>query len=537
MSSSFQPASRTFPSSGVTATSPGIMASNTGATSNGTAGMAPTAASPNAAVTPTGATSSTTPAQMTSPVAAHSPSSSSTGPRPEAPTNEIKIGKSETLRPVFLRQIMRQLIEGEEIVRISGLATAIQETVIIHQLLSNMIETHSIETHFLGTHRSKKDEHPQLRIAFSRTERLKIPLLLRPDNVIFMEKPKAFTPIYDEFRHESANGSIKSPPSSPSRGGNGDKGGCKKKKQEFEQHFGSMNAGSDQLFVGGSAINAAFRRALSAAGFNCDAFKAVHEELWEKASQNCDRVVTADEAQRKRLGVNYLSCRASLSDVTTCACFIHIFPVGKRPMGSNQNAAMLYLIGPRGSDCASAADFVSKLRLCGKNAVVSVNQYNLKQQNNYTEELPRIDRVRVCLVSGGIYKHPDVSKHEIAEAIMQGLFLNPSAQYEHSPQWEFAYDEDVFREAFATMWTEKSLLKHVRSAKEGDMSVLLSQEDYYTHIDEEHNHASDAFDVDEHPAHGAREDERHDASNNLVEISEAEIFRAETARANTNTMD
>ena len=82
---------------------------------------------------------------------------------------------------------------------------------------------------------------------------------------------------------------------------------------------------------------------------------------------------------------------------------------------------------------------------CGKNIIVSLNQYNLKYNGHYTEDKPRLDIIRIALVSGGIYKHPDCSKEQIARAMMEGLFLNPSAQFNFSPICDFAYDEDVFQ--------------------------------------------------------------------------------------------
>jgi len=47
-----------------------------------------------------------------------------------------------------------------------------------------------------------------------------------------------------------------------------------------------------------------------------------------------------------------------------------------------------------------------------------------------------------------IQLNAQVSKKQIARAMMEGLFLNPSAQFAHSPYLDFAYDEDVFRAAY-----------------------------------------------------------------------------------------
>eukprot|EP00392_Amoebophrya_sp_AT5.2_P001329 g1331.t1 len=254
--------------------------------------------------------------------------------------------------------------------------------------------------------------------------RMRIPRALKPEKVIFMPKPATFTPIY-----ESA-------------------------LEDEKCHVASLNAGSDQLFVGGSAINRAFEIALRGAGFDTEKFQDLQRQLHRQASEekSLDRVVLADESVCTEMALSYLSCRASFADHTVTTCFLHVFEPEKRPMGLAQNAAMVYVVGPRNREFPDAGDFVSKLRTCGKNVVVSVNQYNLKHAKKYSVRTPRIDLVRVCLVSGGIYKHPDVSKEDIASAIMEGLYLNPSAQYEHTPVFEFAYDENVFKLAYDKLW-------------------------------------------------------------------------------------
>ena len=54
----------------------------------------------------------------------------------------------------------------------------------------------------------------------------------------------------------------------------------------------------------------------------------------------------------------------------------------------------------------------------------------------------------MCLVSGGVYKHPGASKVEVAKALLTGL-LSPDSP--EAPCLELAYDEDAFAEAFRGM--------------------------------------------------------------------------------------
>ncbi|CAD7940241.1 unnamed protein product [Amoebophrya sp. A120] len=422
-------------------------AASTGTTSrNGGTSTPQSQNTPNYNGTPgTGTIPSTTPPPTVLAGSKDTQSSSKAGEHDQ----EIKISKGEKLRPVSLRLITRQLIENPEgtVVRISGLGHAIQEAAVIFNLLFDYVKVHKYETRWIKslgtTYRAKAEFFPQLRIHFSRAAgfRMRIPMALKPEKVAFLAKPTSFTPIYE-------------------------------KEIPDEVHVGSVNAGSDQLFVGGSAINAAFKRALDEAGIETGKYQDLQRKLWKSASEQLDRVVLADAETCKELKVNYLSCRASYADSTTCSCFLHVFEPAARPMGNAKNAAMVYVVGPRGSECGSGEDFLEKLRNCGKNVVVSVNQYNLKHAKKYTEELPRIDRVRVCLVSGGIYKHPDVDKNDIARALMEGLYLNPSAQVEHSPVFEFAYDEDAFKLAYEkALWIPINEQKTV-STKDHDLRLV-----------------------------------------------------------------
>merc|ERR1719343_386000 len=59
--------------------------------------------------------------------------------------------------------------------------------------------------------------------------------------------------------------------------------------------------------------------------------------------------------------------------------------------------------------------------------------------------LPRIEILRCCLLSGGVYKHREASKVDVAESLIRGLL---KANIGNEFTLDFAYDEDVFFEAW-----------------------------------------------------------------------------------------
>ena len=59
--------------------------------------------------------------------------------------------------------------------------------------------------------------------------------------------------------------------------------------------------------------------------------------------------------------------------------------------------------------------------------------------------MPEIQVLRMCLLSGGSYKHPATSKVEVAKSILNGILRGSSGCYQWTPSVSFAYDEDAFR--------------------------------------------------------------------------------------------
>ena len=117
---------------------------------------------------------------------------------------------------------------------------------------------------------------------------------------------------------------------------------------------------------------------------------------------------------------------------------------------------MVYAIGPEGSQAASLQDFLTGVEKTGENIMVAVSSHN------QAEGAARVEVLRVCLVSGGLFKHEEASKTDVARALMIGL----SRGYEDgaSPMLDFAFDQEskdmpgsVFQRAYESYgeWRKK----------------------------------------------------------------------------------
>ena len=101
---------------------------------------------------------------------------------------------------------------------------------------------------------------------------------------------------------------------------------------------------------------------------------------------------------------------------------------------------MIYCVGPRGE--STADDFKNAVYIVGKNIANAIYHYNNKKD---TES---IDYVRICLISGGGFKHEDVSRIEVAECLIKGINdVNVNRQAKNIV-YNFAFDNDAFKQAF-----------------------------------------------------------------------------------------
>lgn len=130
---------------------------------------------------------------------------------------------------------------------------------------------------------------------------------------------------------------------------------------------------------------------------------------------------------------------------STGAAFLHIFSANGRPNKCVNNIGMLYVIGPRGPMSGGHGpvmeekdQFLASMAKLGKTSMEVINAYREKVSG--FEGLPDIDQVRWSLVSGGIYRHHEASKIDVAEATIRGMSSVAS-----DVQITFLYDDDAFR--------------------------------------------------------------------------------------------
>lgn len=296
-----------------------------------------------------------------------------------------------------------------------------------------------------------------------------LPARLRPPAscIKFIPKPENFTPVYEAQSDGSKN-------------------------------YASLDAGNEDLWVGGGGINGAFGRTLSQCKHSIDYYKGVHHQVWKEARKDDNLGTMVELVDNRSLGkvgedekltpveelmlaspLVYSGCFTRCAEFTTTACFIDIFKQNCRPLMGN-NVALVYAIGPRGDDYPSVDEFLEWVRETGQNIRFGIAHYNEKAKTAagaaapgkksssdggaQTVHYPKIDEVRICLISGGIFAHEDADKVMVAGALMRGLFSD-EGDADMAPKgsssgpdkndnivYEFCYDEDVFRIAFEEMW-------------------------------------------------------------------------------------
>jgi hypothetical protein len=80
--------------------------------------------------------------------------------------------------------------------------------------------------------------------------------------------------------------------------------------------------------------------------------------------------------------------------------------------------------------------------IVGKNIANAIYHFNNKIDTE------KIDFVRICLISGGSFKHYNVSNIEVAECIIKGIHEANVNRQVKNVVYNFAYDNDAFRQAF-----------------------------------------------------------------------------------------
>eukprot|EP00933_Yihiella_yeosuensis_P061354 TRINITY_DN64168_c0_g1_i1.p1 TRINITY_DN64168_c0_g1~~TRINITY_DN64168_c0_g1_i1.p1 ORF type:complete len:344 (-),score=29.40 TRINITY_DN64168_c0_g1_i1:258-1289(-) len=143
---------------------------------------------------------------------------------------------------------------------------------------------------------------------------------------------------------------------------------------------------------------------------------------------------------------------------------ITVFPAGKRPCDNDKNVAMVYCIGPncgskklrtqRPQDKMSKEDFVNVLETIGSTITAAILAHN---QDAVAEIVPVIEVLRLCLISGDVYKHKEASKVEVAAALIKGLGGLSNGVPQYPCALDFAYSKEDGKDVFRTAWRHLGL--------------------------------------------------------------------------------
>jgi hypothetical protein len=114
------------------------------------------------------------------------------------------------------------------------------------------------------------------------------------------------------------------------------------------------------------------------------------------------------------------------------------------PLNYEVNKAMIYCVGPRGLD-KDAAKFIEAVEIVGKNIANAIFNYNnIPDKQN-------IDYARICLISGGdVFRHSEKTPNEVAEALIKGIHSvnSDSTKQVKDIVYNFAYADGAFQTAF-----------------------------------------------------------------------------------------
>jgi hypothetical protein len=252
----------------------------------------------------------------------------------------------------------------------------------------------------------------------------------------------------------------------------------------------SLNAGDEQLYIGGGAINKAFNIAIRTD--NCD---TTLDDLSTKMHLSCymdcynvkeEEDLVPDRYSRtkylNKINNEYFNSKKAgtlhhfnafkeggkfadnpyiadmylyvsetrltdfqSNDLYPADIFIDILKT--TPYNNEANKAMLYCVGPKGLAGTTANNFKEAVYIVGKNIANAIYNYNKIN----TTDTTKIEYVRICLISGGGFKHDSVSHIEVAECIIKGIHEINSNKQITNVVYNFAYDNDAFRKAYGNL--------------------------------------------------------------------------------------
>lgn len=258
------------------------------------------------------------------------------------------------------------------------------------------------------------------------------------------------------------------------------------------KNFVFLVPGDEELFVGGGALNGAVGKlllnearqpiAFSSQTIDLDkmelvfdketcVYRKMHEKLFAKSASDVGGLVVGTASDCTGTPVLFSGARTcSSSKHPFGAAFVDIFEGDKRPYGCEKNIGLVYAVGPLGKNAKaegegpveaeraalvkdSPEEFLQEVTNTAKNAMCAVLEYNATCAGN--QKMPPIEIVRVPIIAGGVFKHPNVEKQEVALALLRGIHIaldtaevnmRPEVELMPSPEMTTAYS--MYNQAF-----------------------------------------------------------------------------------------
>ena len=233
----------------------------------------------------------------------------------------------------------------------------------------------------------------------------------------------------------------------------------------------SVNAGNATFALGGSGTNGLWKEKIK---YTADLYAQSHIRAFSAAK--VQRGVMARLPQHllpKDSGLAACFARlpeAELGHERVGVAILDVFSLTMRKGLGATAGAMVYVVGPKGNDiwADDKATFLRYVRETASNALRLVYEYNRHVSLTANGQLPTMDALQYCLVSGGIYKHPDCSLEEIADHTYIAMKSTYGTFYEQiAPKVNFAWTKNE----------DNGCAFRVASAKESGGTCVELQED------------------------------------------------------------
>lgn len=161
--------------------------------------------------------------------------------------------------------------------------------------------------------------------------------------------------------------------------------------------MGSVNAGNQQLWVGGGGINRGFEAKLASSGQTTSEYVNRHNQLF--AATDPGDTGTSSYEDRDPIGFSSFINDPVAHDDRTGLSFVDVFG-DALPRGNVANAAMIYATPPDGRTYPTRDHFLADIEATACKLVRSVAAYNASAGDH---DVPRLQAVRMCLYSSGIF--------------------------------------------------------------------------------------------------------------------------------------